>query len=88
MYGLYLLRHANGQMHLCSIASSIKIITTRVAVMYRFKSARMVSVMLRLICMFLGCDKPIQLVLLSKYDDCDRLEDRFIVYQFMSRIDA
>ena len=29
--------------------------------------------MLRLICMFLGCDMPIQLVLSSEYDDYDRL---------------
>ena len=46
--------------------------------------------MLRLtgICMFLGCDMPIQLVLSSKYDDYDRyydrLEDHFIMYRFMS----
>ena len=31
--------------------------------------------MLRPICMFLGCDMPIQLVLSSEYDDYDRLED-------------
>ena len=31
--------------------------------------------------MFLGCDMPIQLVLSSKYDDYDRLEDRFIMYR-------
>ena len=36
-------RHANGQMHMCIIASSVKIITKHVAVVYRFKSARMVS---------------------------------------------
>ena len=29
--------------------------------------------MLRLVCMFLGCDMPIQLVLSSEYDDYDRL---------------
>ena len=63
----------NGQTHVCLIASSIKIITKHVAVVYRLKSARMVSVMLRLICVFLGCDMPIQLVLSSKYDDYDRL---------------
>ena len=40
MYSFYLLRHANGQMHVCLIASSIKIITKRIAVVYRFKSAR------------------------------------------------
>ena len=59
----------NGPMHVCLIASSVKIITKHVAVVYRFKSARMVSVMLKLICVFLGCDTPIQLVLSSKYDD-------------------
>ena len=57
------------QMHVCLIASSIKIITKCVAVVYRFKSARMVSVMLRLICVFLGCDMPIQLVLSNEYND-------------------
>ena len=40
---------------------------------------------LRLICVFLGCDLPIQLVLSSDYDDYDRLEDRFIMYRFTSR---
>ena len=69
MYGFYLLHHANGQMHVCLIASSVKIITKRVAIVYRFKSARMVSVILRLICVFLGCDMPIQLVLSSEYND-------------------
>ena len=34
--------------------------------------------------MLLGCDKPIQLVLSSEYDDYDRLEDCFIIYQFIS----
>ena len=59
----------NGQMHVYLIASSVKIITKRVDVVYRFKSARMVAVMLRLICVFLGCDMPIQLVPSSEYDD-------------------
>ena len=40
MYGFYLLRHANDQMHVCLIASAVKIITKRVAVVYRFKQAR------------------------------------------------
>ena len=34
------------------------------------------GLMLRLLCMFLGCDMPmqlVQLVLLSEYDDYDRL---------------
>ena len=69
MYGFYLLHHANGQTHVCLIALFVKIITKHVAVMYQFKSARIVSVILRLICMFLSCDMPIQLVLSSKYDD-------------------
>ena len=39
LYGFYLLRHANGQTHVCLIASSVKIIAIkRVAVMYGFKS--------------------------------------------------
>ena len=67
-------------MHMSLIASFIKIISKRVAVVYQFMSARMVSVMLTLIYMFLGCDMPIQLVLSSKYDDYDRLEDCFIMY--------
>ena len=43
LYSFYLLRHANGQTHVCLIASSVKIIIKRVAVIYWFKSARMVS---------------------------------------------
>ena len=39
LYGFYLLRHANGQMHVCLIASSVKIITKHIVVVYRFKSA-------------------------------------------------
>ena len=42
--------------------------------------------MLRSICVFLGCDMPIQLVLSGEYDDYDRLEDHFIMYRFTSRI--
>ena len=45
-----------------------------------------VSLMLRLICMFLGCDLPIQLLLKSlpsEYDD--RLVDCFIMYRFTSQ---
>ena len=59
----YYVTQINGQTHVCLIASSI---TKHVAVMYRFKLARMVSITLRLICMFLDCDMPIQLVLSSK----------------------
>ena len=79
MYGFYLLCHTNGHTHVSLIASSVNIITKRVAVMYQFKSARMVSVMLRLICMFVGCDMPIQLVLSSEYDDWK------IMYRFTSQ---
>ena len=43
LYRLYLLRHTNHQMHLCLIASSVKIITKSIAAMYRFKSAKIVS---------------------------------------------
>ena len=71
MYGFYLLHHGNGQMHVCLITSFVKIITKCVAVVYRFKSAKVVS------SVFLGCDMPIQLVLSSEYDD--RLEDKKIV---------
>ena len=59
----------NGQTHMCLIASSIKIITKLVAVMDQCKSARMVSVMLRLIYVFLGCNMPLELVLSREYDD-------------------
>ena len=39
LYSFYLLRHANGQMHVCLIASSVKIIAIkRIAVVYGFKS--------------------------------------------------
>ena len=70
----YYITLSNGQRHVCLIASSIKIINKHVTVVYRFKSARIVSVMLRFICVFifgnfLGCDMPTQLVLSSKYDD-------------------
>ena len=65
----YYITLINGPVHVCLIASSVKIIIKHVAVVYQFKSARMISVMLRLICVFLGCDMPIQLVLSSKYDD-------------------
>ena len=43
LYDLYLLCYANSQMHMYLIASFIKIITKRVAVVYGFKLARMVS---------------------------------------------
>ena len=43
MYNFYLLCHANGQIHVCLIVSSIKIIIKCVDVVYQFKSARMVS---------------------------------------------
>ena len=44
LYSFYLLRHANGQMHVCLIASSVKIIAIkiiaikRIAAVYGFKS--------------------------------------------------
>ena len=39
LYGFYLLRHANGQTHVCLIASSVKIIAIKhIAVVYGFKS--------------------------------------------------
>ena len=54
----YYVHHTNGKMHMCLIASSIKIITKRVAVGHRFKPARMVSCLDLRICVFLGCDRP------------------------------
>ena len=65
-------------MHVCLIASAVKIIIIkRIAVMY--DSCHKDGLMLRLVCMFLGCDMPIQLVLSSEYDDYDR----FIMYRFI-----
>ena len=55
----YYVRLINGQMHVCLIASSVKIITKCIAVVYLSQG----GFMLRLICVFLGCDIPIQLVL-------------------------
>ena len=43
LYDFYLLHHVNGQMHVSLIASCVKIITKHIAVVYRFKAARMVS---------------------------------------------
>ena len=65
----YYIMLSNGQRYMCLIASSVKIINRQVAVMYQSKSARLVLVMLRLICVLLSCDMPIQLVLSSEYDD-------------------
>ena len=62
----------------CLIASSVKIINRRVLI-----QVSQYGFMLRLICMFLGCDLPIQLLLKcisSEYHD--RLENCFIMYQF------
>ena len=87
LYAFYLSRHTNGQTHVCLIASSLKMITKRVAVVYWFKSARLVSVILRPICMFLGCD---ELVLSSKYsnwkivlsctDSCHGLAMKYVAF--------
>ena len=44
LYGLYLLHHANGKMHVYLITSSITIITKWIAVaVYQFNSVRMFS---------------------------------------------
>ena len=84
LYGLYLLHHTNGQTHVCLIAAFVKIITNRVAVVYRFKSARMVSCWDLYTCSCqLGYELPIQMVLSSEYDD--RLEDHFIMCWFNSQ---
>ena len=82
LYSFNLLCHANGQTHMCLITLSVKIIIKRMAVMYRFKSARMVSIMLRLICVFLGCDMPIQLVLSREYDDWTTMSPllKYLIY--------
>ena len=62
MYGFYLLRHYNGQMHVCFIASSV--IKRCCCVLIQVSQD---GFMLRLVCMFLGFDMPIQLVLSSEY---------------------
>ena len=80
LHVLYILCHANGQTHVCLIASSVKTIIKFAAI-----QVSQDGFILRLICVFFGRDMPIQLVLSSKYDDYDRLEDRFIMYRFMSR---
>ena len=70
IYTLYLLHHANGQMHVCLIASSVKIITKYIAVVPIQVSQD--GFMLKLTCLFLGCDLPIPLVLKllsSEYDE-------------------
>ena len=77
---LYLLHHANGQMHVYLIASFVKIITMQAQcfAVYRFKSTRMVHVE-AYICVFLGYDLPIQLLLklLSSTYGGNRLVDHF-----------
>ena len=60
--GLYLLRHGNHQMRMCMIASCIKIITG--AMFLPCTNSSQLPLMLRLICVSLGCDLPIQLLLL------------------------
>ena len=83
LYGLYLLCHANGQMNVCLITSSVKLINKRFAAVYQFKSVRVVSCW---DCVFLGCDLPI--LLLLKLLSCEfnnRLKDHFIMYRFTSR---
>ena len=86
LYSFYLLRHANGQTHVCLIALSIKIITKHVAVVYWFKSVSIVPCWDLYACSW----AVIQLVLLSEYDDYDRLadhdrlEDHFIMYRLLT----
>ena len=63
----YYVTLANGQTHVCLIASSIKFLLSCTV------SSHQEGFMLRLICMFLGCDMPIQLLLSSEYNDYDRL---------------
>ena len=87
LYGLYLLHHANGQMHVYLIASSVKIINKRnVLAMTQFKSTRMVSCWDLYSC---SCaDLPIQLLLKSLSNTCnDRLVDfhyRYVLIHIMN----
>ena len=63
LYSIYLLCHANGQMYVCLIASSIKSIIKRLVAMYHSSQPAWDGLMSRLICVFLGYDLPIQLLL-------------------------
>ena len=76
LYSFYLLHHTNGQMHMCLIVSSVKLITKHIAVVYQFKSARMVSCWNLYVCSWaVICHTA---VLSSEYDD--RLEDYYVQF--------
>ena len=56
LYGLNLLSHASGQMHMYLIASSVKIITKcYVFTMYRFKSASHIETYMHVLGLWYGC---------------------------------
>ena len=77
LMSLYLLHHVKGQMHMCLIASFVKIINKSNALSCTTQ-VNQDGFMLRLICIFLGCDLAIQLLpksLSSPYED--RLVDHF-----------
>ena len=78
LYDFYLLNHANGQMHVCLIAS----LPSTLLLCTDSSQSGWFLVETYIIILFLGCDMPIQLVLLNEY--VDRLEDHFIMYQFTS----
>ena len=73
---LHLLHHTSGQMHMYLIASSINITNKCNAFgMYCFKPSRMVWCLD--LCVFWGCNLPIQLILKSSDTYLDRLVDHF-----------
>ena len=87
LYVLYLLRHAAGQMHVCLIASAIKIITKHIAVMYRFKSTRMgwfnVETSYMRVLGLWSANTAGSEIVSNEYNN--RSEDRFIMYWFTSQ---
>ena len=63
LYGLYLLHHTNGQMHVCSLHHPLKLLPSAHVLL---SCTSQDGFMLRLICMFLGYNWPTHLVLLLK----------------------
>ena len=58
LFSLYLLHHANGQMHMCLTAPSVNIINKH-NVFRVLIQVNQDDFMLTLICVFLSCDLPI-----------------------------
>ena len=71
LYGFYLLRHANAKCTCAWLHHPLKLLPLS-ALLSCMDSSHQDGLMLRLVCMLLGYDMPIQLVLSSEYDDYDR----------------